>query len=311
MCNIWQTEDAGDLDVAFLERLPVSLRYVNLSGGEPFLRKDLPELVAAVNQASPRAEIIISTNALVSGKRIRETMAGIRQNDDRVGLAVSIDGMGETHDRIRGVPGAFDKAVDIIRRLKEDGMTNLRIAFTVVDENVKDYFAVYRLSRDLGIEFTSAIAQGSSHYFRNTRFSPVDADVLRDQLNHVATSELGTSKPKRWARAYFNRGLYLFARGGGRPLSCRAADDFFFLSPEGTVYTCNVLDLPLGSLRESTFEEIWNSEEAIEGRKQVHACGMGCWMVCTARSSMKRNPLKVASWVAAGKTKVALKKPVL
>jgi radical SAM protein with 4Fe4S-binding SPASM domain len=311
MCNIWQTEDAEDLDVALLKRLPASLKYVNLSGGEPFLRKDLPELVAAVNQASPQAKIIISTNALLPGKRIRELMSLIRQKDDRVGLAISIDGMGETHDRIRGVPGAFDKAVETIKGVKEDGMTNLRIAFTVVDENVKDYFAVYRLSRELGIEFTSAIAQGSSHYFRNTRFSPVDPDDLKEQLNLVMASELGTSTPKRWARAYFNRGLYLFARGGGRPLSCRAADDFFFLNPEGTVYPCNVLDMPLGSLRESTFEEIWNSEKAIEGRKQVHACGMGCWMVCTARSSMKRNPLKVASWIAAGKTKVALKKPVL
>lgn len=311
MCNIWQTEDAVDLDASLLKKLPASLKYVNLSGGEPFLRKDLPELVAAVNQASPQAGIIISTNALVSGKRIRETMASIRQKDARIGLAISIDGMGETHDRIRGIPGAFDKAIDLIKGLREDGMTNLRIAFTVVDENVKDYYAVYRLSRDLGIEFTSAIAQGSSHYFRNTRFSPVDADVLKEQLNQVAASELATAKPKRWARAYFNRGLYLFARGGGRPLSCRAADDFFFLSPEGTVYACNVLDLPLGSLRESTFEEIWNSEAAIEGRKQVHACGMGCWMVCTARSSMKRNPVKVASWVATGKAKAALKKPVL
>lgn len=311
MCNIWQTEDAEDLDIELLAKLPPSLKYVNLSGGEPFLRTDLPELVAAVKQAAPQAQMIISTNALIKAQRIRDAVARIRQIDDRVGFAVSIDGMGETHDRIRGVPGAFDKAVELIRQLLSDGVTNLRIAFTVVDENVADYYKVYQLSRELGIEFTSAIAQGSSHYFRNSGVSPVDADALKEQLGLVAASELASKQPKRWARAYFNRGLYEFARGGGRPLSCRAAEDFFFLSPAGSIYACNVLDLPLGNLHDASFDEIWNSGEAVRAREKVSSCDLGCWMVCTARSAMKRHRFKVAGWVAGGKARAALKKPVI
>lgn len=311
MCNIWQTEEAEDLDAALLAKLPDSLRYVNLSGGEPFMRKDLSELAAAVVKASPKAQIIISTNALVSGKRVRETMARIRKFNPGVGIAVSIDGMGETHDRIRGVKGAFDKAVALIEGLKEDGMTNLRIAFTIVDENVKDYFEVYQLSRRLGIEFTSAVAQGSEHYFQGTGMRPAAESDIREQLDKVAASELATSSPKRWARAYFNRGLFQHASGSGRPLACKAADDFFFLSPAGTIYACNVMDLPLGNLRDASFSEIWDSEAAIKARAEVAGCQMGCWMVCTARSSIKRNPLPVAGWIASGKIKAHRGKPVL
>jgi len=304
MCNIWQTEEAEDLDAALLARLPDSLRYVNLSGGEPFMRKDLPELAAAVVKASPKAQIIISTNALVSRTMVRDAMARIREFSPDVGIAVSIDGMGETHDRIRGVKGAFDRAVTLLESLKEDGMANLRIAFTIVDENVKDYYDVYQLSRRLGIEFTSAVAQGSDHYFQGTGMSPAaDADI-REQLDKVASSELSTSSPKRWARAYFNRGLYLYATGNGRPLACKAADDFFFMSPAATIYACNVMDLPLGNLRDTSFNEIWNSEAAVKARAEVAGCQMGCWMVCTARSSMKRNPARVAGWIASGKVKV-------
>lgn len=311
MCNIWQTEEAEDLDAALLARLPDSLRYVNLSGGEPFMRKDLPELAAAVVKASPKAQIIISTNALVSGKRVRETMARIREFSPGVGIAVSIDGMGETHDRIRGVKGVFDKAVALIEGLKEDGMTNLRIAFTIVDENVKDYFEVYHLSRRLGIEFTSAVAQGSEHYFQGTGMRPAAEADIREQLDKVAASELSTNSPKRWVRAYFNRGLNLYAAGSGRPLACKAADDFFFLSPAGTIYPCNVMDLPLGNLRDASFSEIWNSETAVKARAEVADCKKGCWMVCTARSSMKRNPIQVAGWIASGKAKAHRGKPVL
>lgn len=311
MCNIWQTEEAEDLDAALLSRLPDSLRYVNLSGGEPFMRRDLPELAEAVVKASPRAQIIISTNALVSGKRIREDMARIREFSPGVGIAVSMDGMGETHDRIRGVKGAFDKAVTLLEELKEDGMTNLRIAFTIVDENVSDYFEVYQLSLRLGIEFTSAVAQGSDHYFQSTGMQPAAEADIREQLDKVAASELSTNSPKRWARAYFNQGLYLYATGSGRPLACKAADDFFFLSPAGTIYTCNVMDLPLGNLHDASFSEIWNSETAVKARAEVADCQMGCWMVCTARSSMKRNPARVASWIAAGKAKAHRGKPVI
>lgn len=309
MCNIWNEDAGDDLDAALLAKLPDSLKYVNLSGGEPFLRRDLPELVQIIKRAAPAAQIIISSNGLV--KRTRETLSQIRSTDPGVGLAVSVDGMGATHDRVRGVEGAFEKAVALIRDLKSDGMDNLRLAFTVFDENVRDFAAVYQLSRELGVQFTCAVAQGSSHYFKVSGFQPVDPAELREQFNSVTASELRTASPKRWARAYFDRGLYDFASGSGRPLQCHAAGDFFFLSPAGDLYACNVLDLPLGNLRDASFDEVWNSPTAAAARERVAACEMGCWMICTARAAIKNNPLKVAGWVAGGKLKAILRRPVL
>lgn len=312
MCNIWKNEDAEDLDAALLKKLPDSLRYINISGGEPFLRQDLRELVEVAATTCTKAQIIISSNGLVSQARVRDTMKALKsQFGDRVGLGLSIDGIGETHDRIRGIPGAFDRAIGLVRALKEDGVTNLRLAFTAVDENVGDFYEVYRLAQELGVEFTSAVAQGSSHYFKSSNESEVKVEDLRRQLDRIASSELSTMSPKRWARAYFDRGLYDYARGGGRPLACLAADDFFFLSPAGTIYACNVLDIPLGNLHDAGFKEIWGSDEAVKARRSVAKCDMGCWMICTARSAIKRNPLKVAGWVAAGKVKARRGRQVL
>lgn len=311
MCNIWKSEDSEDLDVSLVEKLPPSLRYVNLSGGEPFLHKELPALAGAVVRACPSAQTIISTNALLKTSRMLEVTEAVRSRDPGIGMAVSIDGIGATHDRIRGIEGAFDRAVDYIKSLKEAGMENLRIAFTVVDGNVSDFYRVYELSRQLGVQFTYALAQESSHYFQTSGTRRVDLVRLRSELDAIASRELRSNSPKRWARAYFGRGLYEFAAGDGRPLDCRAAGDFFFMSPAGTIYSCNILDLPLGSLKDSSFEEIWDSPEAVRARETVSRCELGCWMVCTARSAMKRNPVKVAGWIAAGRIRSLLGRPVL
>lgn len=313
MCNIWQNNNSSDLDPALVAKLPGSLRYVNLSGGEPFLHQRLEDIVRSVKQTCPSARTIISTNALLRTDRMLERMEEIRSIDPDIGVAVSIDGIGAVHDRIRGIDGAFDRCIAFVNGLRATGMENLRVAFTVVDSNVDDFHKVYELSRELGIQFTCALAQESSHYFQTTgeEVGKFELDKLRRGLDHIAARELMRSSPKSWTRAYFSRGLYEFAAGGGRPLACRAAEDFFFLGPDGSVYSCNILDLPLGNLGESTFDEIWNSDAAAKARRQVAACELGCWMVCTARSAMKQNPARVAGWIAAGKLRALLGRPVL
>ncbi|RJQ47061.1 MAG: radical SAM protein [Gaiellales bacterium] len=311
MCNIWQSGDSSDLDPALVEKLPASLKYVNLSGGEPFLHKRLEDIVRAVRTSCPSAQTIISTNALLGTARMLERMEEIRSIDPGIGVAVSLDGIGPVHDRIRGIEGAYDKCLAFIRGLQQAGMTNLRLAFTVVDDNVDDFYRVYQLSRELGIEFTCALAQESTHYFQTTGVGRVDLERLRRQVDMIAASELRSLEPKRWARAYFSRGLYEFAAGDGRPLTCRAADDFFFMSPDGSIYTCNILDLPLGNLREDSFEAVWDSTAAAEARRKVASCEIGCWMVCTARSAIKRNPARVAAWVASGKVRALLGREVM
>ncbi|MHB0914840.1 MAG: radical SAM protein [Thermoleophilia bacterium] len=313
MCNIWQNENSSELDPALVAKLPASLRYVNLSGGEPFLHKRLEDIVRGVRQRCPSAQTIISTNALLRTERMLERMEEIRAIDPDIGVAVSIDGIGAVHDRIRGIDGAFDRCIAFISGLREAGMSNLRIAFTVVDANVDDFHKVYELSRELGVQFTCALAQESSHYFQTTgeQVGAVDREKLRREVDHIAARELKRNSPKSWTRAYFSRGLYEFAAGGGRPLACRAAEDFFFLGPDGSVYSCNILDLPLVNISESSFDDIWGSAAAAEARRQVAACELGCWMVCTARSAMKQNPARVAGWIAVGKVRALLGRPVL
>jgi radical SAM protein with 4Fe4S-binding SPASM domain len=294
MCGIWKGKQPPEAPPEMYRKLPDSLRSVNVTGGEPFLRGDIEEVIGTVREACPRAEIVVSTNGLLT-KRVVDVMR--RVDDGKVGVAVSVDGIGEMHDRIRGVPESFVKTQQTLRRLAEQGIGGVRIAFTVTPENLDHFERVYDLSRQLGVEFTCAIAQGSEHYFQigdeGLRPAP---EALRRAMEPVARAELATGSPKRWARAWFMRGLVRFATGQGRELACRAGRDFFFVDPAGEVYPCNVLCRILGNLNEQSFEELWTSERAESARSEVERCHTGCWMICTARPAMRRRRCRILAW---------------
>jgi len=164
MCDIWKIKDSPELNPAEFLKLPVSLRDINLSGGEPFLRKDILEIVQNINVAVPKARLVISSNGFATDLILKK-MKEILEIMPQIGVAISIDGIGEMHNEIRGIPGGFDRAIATVKGLKEMGMTNLRLAFTVMEKNVNHFSKVYDLSRELGVEFTHSFAQSSEFYF--------------------------------------------------------------------------------------------------------------------------------------------------
>jgi len=292
MCGIWKSEPVVELKPEIYAKLPASLRDVNLTGGEPFLRDDLPEIHAAVRSACPRARTIVSTNGLLTD-RIVGAVRAMASVEPGIGVAVSVDGPAEIHDRLRGVPGAYERAMATIRGLQQAGFRNLRLAFTARRGSANCLGQVYALARELRVEFTCAVQHGSEHYFH---VRPPEAWSVQAEIAPAIRGELRSLSPKRWARAYFMNGLSRFAAGRGRPLPCRAGRDFFFMSPSGDVFTCNVEAFRMGNLSRQSFDQIWNSLEASNARACADMCRGGCWMVCTARTALRRAWPRVLLW---------------
>ncbi len=296
MCGIWKADPGREIAPETYRKLPATLRDVNLTGGEPFLREDLPAIHEAVRTASPGARTVISTNGLLTD-RIVSQMREIVQTEPHAGMAVSLDGPRDVHDRLRGVRGAYEKALNTVNALQDAGIANLRLAFTATRENVHCLNQVYDLARELGVQFTCAVQHGSSHYFHlPPPEERLPADELGRQLARVIRRELRSLSPKRWARAYFMAGLYRFETKGDRPLSCSAGRDFFFMDPSGDIYTCNVAEFRMGNLARQDFDELWNSPQAGDARMKAAQCPAGCWMICTARTAIKRHGLRVIAW---------------
>jgi radical SAM protein with 4Fe4S-binding SPASM domain len=87
-----------------------------------------------------------------------------------------------------------------------------------------------------------------------------------------------------------------FAAGRRRPLPCRAGRDFFFMSPTGDVFTCNAAPFQMGNLKRQSFGQMWNSLEASNARARSDVCRTGCWMICTARTAVRRAWPRVLLW---------------
>lgn len=306
MCNIWQEKPGEEVPASFYDRLPATLTNINLTGGEPFLRKDLPEIVEVIRRRCNDPRMVINTNGFMP-ELIEKAATRIASVSRKVGIRVSIDGIGEAHDRTRGVPGAYGRALRTLKSLKALGIRDLGVAFTAAGENLTEISKVYALSRELGVEFTIAVAHSSEVYFKADNAAlRVDPGALREQFGFLIESELKGAHPKRWYRAYFEWGLYNYALGRGRLINCKALGDFFYLDPAGDVYPCNVLNRPLGSLVEQEFEPLWNSPKALDIRERVSSCPYNCWMVCTVAPEMRKDPWRPLGWIMLNKMKAHL-----
>jgi MoaA/NifB/PqqE/SkfB family radical SAM enzyme len=304
MCDIWKLKDTPELELDQYKKLPPTLRDINVSGGEPFLRQDIVDLARILHETCPKARIVISTNGYLTDL-VKEKMRDILKYAPNAGVGISIDGISETHDKIRGIPGGFNLATKTVKVLREElGIKNLRLAFTVSKQNVEHLGKVYDLSRELGVQFTMALAQSSEFFFGGKQVEePANANSLKDQFEYVIRQELKSWQPKRWVRAYFTKSLLDFAITGKQTLSSRAGTDFFFLDPFGNIYPSVVHNAIMGNLHEKNFEEIWNSPEAEAARAKVREAKQDVWMICTARTAIKNHPFRVGWWILKNKLK--------
>lgn len=296
MCDIWRITEHHDVKPEVYVKLPSTLKTVNISGGEPFLNPDIVEIIRNVKKQCPKAKLIISSNGFLP-EFIQSKMKLIKAVDPHIGVAISIDGIGAMQEKIRGIPQGFEKNLKTIELLRSIGIHNLRIAFTAQKENITHFSKVYSLSRQLKVQFTCAVAQSSTFYFggkQNERLT--DLEAVRQQFDSVIAQELQSWSPKRWARAYFTYGLKHFALSSDPLLPAESAFGHFFMDPKGDIYPSVVHPKIMGNLQKQSFEEIWYSQQAEEARAYVRSNRTKVWMICTARSSMRRHPFTAGFW---------------
>ncbi len=311
MCNIWKQKHSKGVAPSVYRHLPASLKTVNITGGEPFLRKDLAQIIAAVKAACGDPRIVISTNGLEPAL-IEEQLSNLLRVKRDIGVRVSLDGTAETHGRIRGVGDAFDRAVTSINICRKMGVKDLGLAFTILDENVEELKAVYDISKRLKVQFAVSIAQNAQIFFCIDTIRPVGStEKLKEQLEAVAGDQLKSWSAKNWVRAYYLWGLYDYSKGLSPLKSCTAADDFFFMDPDGSIYICPILDMKLGNLTEKTFDDIWESAAAVDARRFASSCPRRCWMACTVTPFIRKNIAQAALWVLSRKIMAHLGKGVI
>ncbi|MGI0100258.1 MAG: radical SAM/SPASM domain-containing protein [Candidatus Micrarchaeaceae archaeon] len=311
-CNIWQIRPTGELTTDEIREFAAknrSFRWIGLTGGEPFLRSDIVDIVKAFKENSKGLYMLtIPTNSLCDSdmvvNRIREML---ELKVPRIVITLSLDGNRETHDRVRGIPGNYDKVIGMYKSLMDLKMEHPNLSFvfgyTMSSMNQGRFQETYR---DVRMEipevdyddFHMNIAQLSNNYYRNNSDSAIIADrnVILGELYGMKNAKRSKLSPMQLVEDRFLDGLITFTETGKPPVKCRSLDASLFMDSFGNVYPSIMWDRKLANIRDIGYDldKAWNSGEANEirniieeGKDPVH------WTSCEAYQSILGSMLPI------------------
>lgn len=308
-CDIWKDPGPVPTELTAAEvaqvfgpsRRLADLRYVNLSGGEPFLREDIVEIARFFLAKYPGITVSIPTNGLLvtkSLRKIEEILAG--HDPARLSMGVSLDGIGATHDRIRGIPGNYEKCLELVKSLRAKWPAlGVGIGMTLTPDNFTEVEAVHQLALDLSVGFTTRFAQ-ASFYYHNDKPEQPQASGWTPALKIQAHQALLKIRDRRFAETgLYRRALdpsYAFMSeavdrtfADHRTHDCFSGTYSFFLDPFGNVYPCIMLQKAMGNVRERPFDELWDAAAATEARDLIARRACNCWTECETLPSLTRS----------------------
>lgn len=307
-CNIWKKSEEGELTQAEWQKIFLSLGrspyWVTLSGGEPFLRKDLTSIVENLCQICQPKIITIPTNGLLSEKIVVDVKKMVENNPKtRFIINLSLDGVGEKHDEIRGVKGNFKAAMITFGALKKlkvkTGNFTLGVHTVISRKNVKHFpkladFVLDKLKPD---SYVTEVAENRVELgTMNIKITPSLEDYKKaiDYLGEKVKKEKlkGFSKLTRAFRSIYYDLVVRILEGKTQVISCYAGIASAQIAPNGDVWPCCVRADILGNLKETNFDfkKIWFSAKANRVRRSIRMKECYCPLANVSYTNILMNP---------------------
>jgi len=299
-----------DLNINEIEKFFKSLGYtyfLNFSGGEPFMRNDLVEIVElALKYLKPRI-IHTPTNAFMPGKIekvTREILNTINRYDPSIPFTVkpSIDGIGEKHDEIRGLPGNFEKLKNTIKQLKkvEEDYDNfhLELGTVVSNFNINDLDEIEDWVYKQDVQsYRNEIAEQREEFFNIGEDITPDKEVYEKLMtNFKHKVKVNLKNKKSLAKTTESMRLVYYdlvvktLRKKRQVIPCYAGISNIHLNYNGDIWPCCVLGYPhsMGNIREYNFdyEKLYNSDNAKKVRKYIKDKNCYCPLANQSYSNM-------------------------
>ncbi|WP_455640016.1 radical SAM/SPASM domain-containing protein [Parabacteroides sp.] len=330
MCFYAEDMDKKEKDLTFEEIKKISetagqINRLWVSGGEPTLREELPEIIEMFYKNNHIQDVNIPTNGL-KPDRIIAWVKQIRQNCPtlNINLSLSLDGFGDTHDIQRGVPGNFYKAMGTLKQIEanfgDDGRVLKNVATVITKYNMEEVqdLMMWMLGR---FHVSNHIIEAARGMTRDDGVKILTEPTLRALQDEVAP--IYNVYAERMAeetagfRKYISRFFYLGfirtlynirATNIDKPtpwgMDCTAGETTLVIDYDGRFRACELRD-PLGNLRDYDFD-IQKVMESDAMKQEIAAIGHGdkanCWCThgCWITSSLVFNPRKMISQVYKG-----------
>ena len=171
--NLNKKQDEMNLDQIknMIKSLRTQLSLLTITGGEPFIRKDLYEICDAFYKINKTKRINIVTNGLLNTKILDTVNKLLTENPEkRLTIIVSLDGLEETHTKIRRVPGIWEKDINLIKELKkiseEKQNLSVFVNLTMTKTNIKEVKPLADfVKNELNVNFKVNVLRTSKNYY--------------------------------------------------------------------------------------------------------------------------------------------------
>jgi MoaA/NifB/PqqE/SkfB family radical SAM enzyme len=315
-CKIWglyqksPNKRRDELNLDEIEKIFRSMGHIfifNMSGGEPFLRPDIVDIVRLACKYLTPGIVHIPTNAIAT-KKIEQDVIAILQiiqnSNPSIQLTVkpSLDHVGEKHDDIRGVKGNFEKVIALFKSLKTLQLKypNLHAELgTVISKwNVKDIEEIASFITGLGVDsYRNEIAEQRSEMFnREDHITPSPEDYERavKYFTGEIKANMGNRGPFQrmthaFRLAYYELAIHIL-KENKQVIPCYGGLSNAHMSPYGDIWACCTLgyEKTMGNLKDYdyNFRALWKSRKAREVRKYIRKGSCACPLANQAYSNI-------------------------
>ena len=296
-CFYWKNLNRVENDLKLDEIEKISrhfgtLNLLLLSGGEPFLRQDLKEVIKVFYDANHMRKLHLPTNGY-QPEKIEATMREIfsAMADLRVFMGISLDGMETVHDGLKAVKNAFANALETQRRMMklEQEVNNFHSSFYIVvnDKNIEDMEEIFTfITEHFGADKIG---------FSPLRGNPRDAGLREptpEQWQSVCDLYEKFSPQLDGIKGYFVKKQREFLRdinlqvlecGSMTPLKCSAGKNICVLDADGNIRICELKE-PLGNVRDYNYDI-----RKLLGNIGIHSCS--CTHSCFLNATLDMSPV--------------------
>lgn len=298
MCNIWKSKQTNDLKLKDFENIAKSnifkneIRSINITGGEPFLRNDIVKIITTfIKNCNYLDSIVINTNGILTHQITNsvEDLLKYFNNQLKLIIFISLDGLGKTHDKVRGVQGSFNNVDNTIKKLlnlKKYYNFELLINTTINKYNVDNLYEImnYVEKNNLKMDFTFPMQ--STTYFM-TAFDD-SSNIVKEKFINFLKETINweiINNPK----TYYNSLIHML-NGEKRTIGCIFQKNGFFIKSNGDVYNCWNSNTIIGNIKDKSIDDLMTDVFFDHGI--CEECYNNCYYLYTRKNALERLTIK-------------------
>lgn len=271
MCGIWEEPGKKIFSLALFDKILKSksmhrLKYMALTGGEPFLLKNLEEYYNVTKKNFPKAHINISTNGFLTERTVKFFEKIDRK---KASLTISYDGV-ISHDYVRRVDGSakrlIETAINIRDRFPD---VELSLKLTVTPYNYKEILDTAKQCKSLNIPFLFKTMEKINCHQNRYTSEISEPDYSQEMLDSmVAQSKEILRLGIKTNQKYISQ---LIRRSSGKDVKCNCSSKVLFIGIDGNVFLCRKKE-PIGNVYDKDFDHIWASEKKDLVAAEMKSC---------------------------------------